>query len=297
MKVLVTGAHGFVGKHMVQELLRNKHQVLSLVHEADKGNGHHACDLTNRRQVFEVLQSLQPEAVVHLAGMAHVVQAARDVSGLIDINVIAVQHLCDGINAYAQQSVPFLLASSALVYGSPHGVQPVNEGSPVSPDTAYSRSKLAAEMVLSCYEGTQVRPYIARPFNHTGPGQAPSFVCPGFVKKVKEADAGSIPVGNLSACRDMSDVRDIVRAYGLILERLPKERCFVLGSGALIRISEILDIVIRHSGKKIEPKVDPSLLRPVDDGAIYADYGLAERVLGWRPQYGLEQTLQDLYNA
>lgn len=305
MKVLVTGASGFVGRHMVQELVSHGYEVTALTYRAEHSAASLpgsiraiACDLSHRQQVSEVLSSLRPEALIHLAGRAHVVKAGQDIAGLIDVNVLAVKYLCDAILNYASAPVPFLLASTAQVYGAPEGVIAVHEASPTHPVTAYARSKLAAEVLLQCYQDTAIIPYIARPFNHTGPGQSEDFVCPGFVKRVRATPTHqSIKVGNLDALRDLSDVRDIVRAYRLILEKGRDQKHFVLGSGSLVKIGSILERIIAKSGKSIQAEVDSSLLRPSDQFAMYADTKLAQQQLGWLPRFTLDQTLDDLYHS
>lgn len=304
MKVLVTGATGFVGRHLLKELTLHGHQPIAAVQPGTSdtlstlgqaGLECFAYDATDRRAVIEHLCALKPAAIIHLAGIAHVVDAAKDISRLVAVNAHSVQNLCDAVNQYSQEPVPVILASTALVYGA--GTSAVNESSPLAPLGAYAKSKAAAEYILSTYAGTQVKPYIVRPFNHTGPGQSPDFVCPGLARKVATSVDGTVQVGNLAAWRDLSDVRDIVRAYRLLVEKRPDASCYVLGSGKLVKIADVLEMIIKISGKKVSPVVATSLLRTADHAAIYADYQQATRDLGWRPQYDLLDTLRDLYHS
>jgi GDP-4-dehydro-6-deoxy-D-mannose reductase len=311
MKVLVTGATGFVGRFMVDELLRAGHQVIAAVHSLqasdrtflqERGLPAFECDLSQRDEIIQKIKEANPEAVVHLAGIAHVIHAAQDISSLMEINAISMRHICDAVNDLGTvKPVPLIFASTALVYGQIESeyVKPVrvDEETALRPATAYAKSKAAGEFILSAYKGSKVQPYIVRPFNHTGPGQSPEFVCPGFAKKVIETVDGVIKVGNLSALRDLSDVRDIVRAYRLILEKRPSRDVFVLGSGHLVRISDVLSELINISEKSIEAVVDPVLLRPSDNAAICANFECATLDLGWKPEFSLRQTLTDLYRA
>jgi GDP-4-dehydro-6-deoxy-D-mannose reductase len=140
--------------------------------------------------------------------------------------------------------------------------------------------------------------YIARPFNHIGPGQHDSFVCPALAKRIKLAKNGdSIDVGNIHAKRDFSDVRDIARAYRLILEIQPSERIFVLGSSKTHSVLEVIQIFTKISGKSISTRISPDLLRPNDNATICADTALAQKILGWQCKIEFESTLNDIFQA
>ncbi len=171
-----------------------------------------------------------------------------------------------------------------------------NEGSPVGPENPYGMSKLAAEYAIRVFTSEKFKPYIVRPFNHIGPGQSRDFVCSAFARRVLETpNGGEITTGNLDSERDFSDVRDIVRAYRLILEKEPSQDLFVLGSGKGIKIKDILHRFIEMSGKKLRPTLDRSLLRPSDPAKVVADAGLAKTILGWQCEIPFEKTLQDIF--
>ncbi len=302
MRVLITGASGFVGPHLARELLTAGHQIeltapvkFELRH-AGRSHIAHICDMLDQSAIKELVDKTKPDAVVHLAGLSHVHQGTQNRSKLVELNVTATGALCAAI-AQSNVDVSFLFISSALMYpASSDGETVVNEETPPRPDLPYAFSKLAAENIARCYASDSFRVYVARPFNHIGPGQSRDFVCPGMAHRIATAvDGGSISVGNLNTKRDFTDVRDVARAYRLILEKRPDDRLFVIGSGKSTSIKSILDKLIEISGKKIVPQVDSSLLRSIDPPCFRSDYSLAQRALGWAPQISLETSLRDIY--
>lgn len=286
MKVLVTGSRGFVGNALEHELRLAGHELV------DFGD----CDVRDALAVGEIIGASRPEAIIHLAGLAQTVHASRDLSLLSAVSIVGTHNVCAAVTLAGLHRVPVLLASTSFVYGSSPVDRFVTEATPSNPDTPYGHAKLAAESVLRLFRGDAVRPYIARSFNHIGPGQSPGFVCSAFARRVFDApDGGVIEVGNLDAMRDFSDVRDIVRAYRLIIEMQPEEGTFVLGSGRAVRIADVLSELIKISGKEIRTIINPDLLRTNDFGTTVADAGLANRVLGWSAKISLDQTLRGIY--
>ena len=287
-RVLVTGASGFVGRYVAADLMQAGHEVL------DFG----ACDVTDTNAVNSIVGILQPDAIIHLAGLAHTVHATKDLSVLSAVSVVGTHNICSAVLKAGLRDVPVVLASSAFVYGSRSGEQRLSEVTPVAPDTAYGHSKLAAEGVVRLFRGDAIVPYVMRPFNHIGPGQSPDFVCAAFAKRVAEApDGGVIETGNLAAKRDFSDVRDVARAYRLVVGRRPDQSTFVLGRGQTVTIQSILDALIRISGKKIKTSVNQDLLRAQDDSDICADTAKANEFLGWSAEVPLEETLHSIYDG
>lgn len=304
MRVLIIGAMGFVGKYLLRELRRARHDIFAAdlrvanrVSSKEEGLLTFECDIRNRDQVQKVILESQPDAVVNLAGVAHVIEAARDRARLLDVTVGGTENLCLAVTEMNRYAIPVLLISSSLVY---HGItlrsSAVSEDTAPHPGSAYGCAKLAAEYALKSFESDYLRPYIVRAFNHIGPGQDPSFVCSGFARRIAKASEGAvIEVGNLAAHRDFSDVRDIVRAYRLILEKKPAPSLFVLGRGVTVSIQEIFNKLVAFSGKHVTAWVNPELVRRRDDADFFADIQRARNELGWNCEIPLDETLQDIY--
>ena len=231
----------------------------------------------------ELLQtSIQDEAVGRLA----------------DTNILGTLNVCHAASQI--KGVVLLFISSGLVYGASSGDRGFNEQDAPQPPQVYSESKLAAEYVVRTFSCRQdFNGYIVRPFNHIGPYQGTQFVVPDFGSRIKQAvDGDSIEVGDLSSERDFTDVRDIVRAYRLILENQPEEKLFVLGSGKTIKIGDILTSLISLSGKSLNVERKAALIRSgADPKRVFGDYSLAQKVLGWQPEIPLEKSLRDAYEV
>jgi len=295
---------GFVGRHLARELLRERHDVVAAdipgansLGLPERGTAFIEFDVTNRESARRAILEAQPDAVVHLAGIAHVVEASSDRGRLLDVTVGGTENLCLAVSEIGALATPVLFASSSLVYeglsGEPLSVSEENEPRPAS---AYGHAKLAAEHVLMSFASHNLRPYIIRPFNHIGPGQAASFVCSGFARRIALAfDGDEIDVGNLSARRDFSDVRDIARGYRLILEKKPELSLFVLGRGSTVSIQEVFDGLVKLSGKRAAARAKPQLMRGRDNAELCADIRRARRELGWDCEIPLEESLHDIY--
>lgn len=303
MRVLVTGASGFVGPQLVKELLSHKHDIVLTAHMPYNlvidGKPLQAipCDLSNDVRLSVIVKQADPDAVIHLAAISHTVKAQDARGPLVATNVIGTHNVCRAV-ADLKKPVAFLYVSSSMVYGvSDHDIA-FSETSLPRATTPYGCSKLAGEYVTRSYASETFKPYIVRPFNHIGPGQSPEFVCAALAKRIADTpNGGTIDVGNLSAKRDFSDVRDIVRAYRLILEKMPQEDLFVLGSGIGITIQEVFDFFIKISGKTIYAKINKNLLRANDPPSVTAAPELAARILGWRPSISFYDTLRDIYES
>lgn len=303
MKVLLTGASGFVASYLIPELLAAGHElVLTAAHPrpmsfALENIPYFECDITQPSEVGKLIDATQPGVIAHLGAVSHVGSADNDRSLLSSVNVVGTHNLCAAASSRGKTRI-FLFASTALVYGGSQSQSACSESTPPHPVNAYGMSKLAAEYVVRSFGTDQFKTYIVRPFNHIGPGQSTDFVCSAFAKRVHDApNASVIPVGNLDAQRDFSDVRDIVKAYRRIIEIAPRENLFVLGRGETCTIRSILDFLVEQSGKDLTVQVNEGLLRSNDDQVKFADCSLAREVLGWRPQISLHQSLQDIYRS
>ena len=306
MKVLVTGAAGFVGRHLVEELRRAGHDVIltGLIAGPVPGLGDVlSLDITNHNACIEKISAMDPEAVIHLAGLAHTVNSDSNLPALFDVNVAGAANISKAMASLARQNpsrrYSLLFVSSAFVYGGNHtnGKLECSESTPLSPRTKYGESKVLAEQSVSFFARDNFSVYIARPFNHVGPGQDPSFVVPGFISRVRNATAGGdIETGNLDSYRDFTDVRDIVRGYRLIIEKQPNEKIFVFGSGQPVTVQSVLDQIVTISGKQIKPRINPNLVRPAETSILVANPELVKKKLDWIPEISLQQSLHDIWD-
>jgi GDP-4-dehydro-6-deoxy-D-mannose reductase len=251
-------------------------------------------DLLDAAEVREALIRARPSTVYHCAGAAHVGQSWEGAEATLAVNVLGTHHLIEGLRAVNPDASVFI-PSSAMVYAA--ASTPLSENDPVRPASPYALSKLAQELVGEGNPGGP-RVFIARAFNHIGPRQTDSFAAAGFARRIAEIETGReeplLAVGNLEAKRDLTDVRDTVRAYEMILAKGAPGRVYNVCSGRAIAIAELLDMLLARARVPIRVTVDPSRYRPNDQPLVVGDPGRIQREIGWRPEIPLEQTLDDL---
>jgi GDP-4-dehydro-6-deoxy-D-mannose reductase len=298
--VLVTGAAGFVGSHLVDLLTGDGVDVVAWHRPGGTPPREvarttwQAVDLLDRGAVREALARLKPALVYHCAGAAHVGRSWEHVESTLAVNVRGTHHVIEGLRD-GRVSARVLIPGSATVYGGAN--EPIREDHPLAPGSPYALSKLAQEMVG---QGNSSGPesLIARAFNHMGPRQDPWFVASGFARRIADIEAGrwepEMSVGNLDARRDLTDVRDTVRAYRIILERGTPGRPYNVCSGRAIAIRDLLDQLLSLARVPIRIKIDAARYRPNDLPLVVGDPGRIRGELGWQAQIPLEQTLDDL---
>lgn len=296
MKVLVTGGSGFVAPYVARELQSAGHEV---VLSDRRGDARFAVDLTDRDGVHRLIAEIQPEAIIHLGGWSHIGRSWDDPAAVFRVNVEGTIFLYEALASVVGNSASFLYISSASVYGdAARATLPLDEKSPTAPDSPYACSRLAAEqvlLVLARRGGPRVR--IARPFNHIGPGQGAGFVCPDFAREVVQVQRGLKPAvrhGNLTARRDFLHVRDVARAYRLLLEARDAEPLVVIGSGHAVSIETVLLRLFALAGVQPRHEVDPARFRPVDCEELRANSALLTRITGWAPQFSLDDALREI---
>jgi GDP-4-dehydro-6-deoxy-D-mannose reductase len=282
--IAVTGANGFVGRHLGRELVASGHTVIGVGHdptaaEPDVVSDYVCADLT---QGWPALPAV--DAVAHLAGLAAVGPSFDEPARYVTQNSAMVIHLFEALRVL-QQSPRVLIVSSGAVYDS-QAEQPLDEQSPVAHTSPYVVSKVLVENLGSYYRRMGADVVIARPFNHIGPGQGPGFLVPDLVETVQQARTkGEAPTfGNLSTLRDYTDVRDVVRAYRLLLEasELPHE-IYNVCSGRSLAGTDILDAVQSVLGDAGEGDADPLRVRPQDPSTITGSHDRITRDVGWQP--------------
>ncbi len=307
MRVLVTGATGFAGSHLVDDLLENGDEVYGLVYRADDPGEYpeHASffklegDLLDEESLQEAMEAARPEVIYHLAGWALTAQSWDYPAKTISINTVGTANL---LHAAVNNGKPRVVAvTSAEIYGVVKAEQlPIDEESEPDPHHPYGLSKWAAGRLIPMFWRRFGLPVIeARPFNHIGPGQGLGFVVPDFASQLAAIRLGQrdpqIAVGNLSAERDFTDVRDVVRAYQCLAERGRPGKTYIICSGQAVPIHYILSVLVEIAQVGLEIIYDSERMRPSDTPVLYGSYERIARDTGWRPQIHIRQSLVDAF--
>jgi GDP-4-dehydro-6-deoxy-D-mannose reductase len=308
---LVTGVTGFVGCYLAEALLRRGEVVVGLGRKAawPAAWGHLAeqvdlrvCDLCDGRAVEAILRQIQPARIYHLAGYAQVGGSFRDPEAAWDGNLTATRRLCEGVIRWGG-APRILYVGSGLVYGPQHEAElPIDETCPLRPDTPYAASKAAADLACyqySCAPGLDI--VRARPFNHTGPFQGDEFAIPHFARQLVAIERRQAPpileTGNLSSQRDLGDVRDVVRAYLLLMEKGMSGEAYNIGAGCSVSMRQVLQRMLELTGLRVGVRQRADLIRPTEPAGIRVDAGKLRRQTGWAPCHSLDETLADTLAA
>jgi len=292
MRALVTGASGFVGRHLVAHLEASGDEVVRLDRSEDPG-----VDITDADAVGAAVADARPEVIYHLAGWADVGASWRNPREVLRVNAEGTLNVLEAARAAGVERV--VAVASADVYGlvQEHEL-PLTETSPLRPTSPYAASKVAADAIAQqAFLGHGLAVVRVRPFNHLGPGQAEGFVAPAIAARVARAEREGqteIPVGNLSARRDFTDVRDVVRAYRMLAIDGEPGEVYNVCSGRDVAISELADELARLADRPIRLVQDPELMRPVDLPVLRGDASKLTAATGWTPEVPLTQSLSDL---
>ncbi len=294
---MLTGGGGFVGRWLGQELRAHGHEVVA----PERAE----LDVADRDQVGTALREHRPEAVVHLAAVAYAPDAGADPESALAINLGGTINLLEAIRVAPERPV-VLITGSSEVYGTPRPADlPLTEDAPLAPHDTYAFSKVAQEAVAIAYAQRHDLTAVAtRSFNHSGPGQRPVFVLPalaGRVAAVRYGEATSVLVGNLDVRRDFTDVRDVVRAYRLILEQMRTGKAgqggLVLNvcSGRSLAIRDLLERLCRLAGVSPEIVPDVRFIRPTDAPEIRGDASALRRLTGWTVERSADHMVADVW--
>jgi GDP-4-dehydro-6-deoxy-D-mannose reductase len=286
---MVSGARGFVGSWLTAHLVESGDDVVGIDHEVE---------ITDRDAVGAAMVEAAPDMVYHLAALTNVGRSWTDPEEVFRVNAMGTLYVLEAARA-CPRPPRVLIVSSAEVYGAvPEERLPVTEDAALAPVTPYAASKVAAE-----YLGVQAHlayglPVLrVRPFNHVGPGQSAGFVVSALAERIVQArrnGAPSIMVGNLTARRDLTDVRDVVRAYRLLAERGVPGEVYNVCSGRDIAIADVAIQLQKLAGTELRLELDPSLSRPVDVPVVRGDPTKLHEATGWEPSFSLDRTLLDV---
>ncbi len=301
MRILITGAAGFAGRHLVAELANHGHTCVAtdLAHFAPASGPavFEALDIRDAEALADVVRRHQPDGCIHMAGMTAVADGLADPERMLAVNVAGTTNLLDAIREHAP-ATRLLTVSTAHVYGVGAPDATFDEAAPLRPLSLYAISKAAADLATLAYAAAYpLHAMVARPNNHTGPGQQPRFVVAAFARQVKALAEGrtadALKVGNLESERDFMDVRDVVRAYRLLIEKGQSGQAYNIGSTNTMRIGDMLTLLCRQAGVSPDRVTDPQLVRPTDWSPRLDTTRLTTRT-GWTPEIPFEQTLQDM---
>jgi GDP-4-dehydro-6-deoxy-D-mannose reductase len=308
VRLLVTGAGGFVGGHLVDFLRGEEPGVEVFGVDLPRGGvtWHAAAgvrileaDLNDPAAAAAVVGEARPDRIIHLAGQSSVHLSWLDPAGTMRTNVLGIVHLLDAVRSHGLRP-SVLVVGSAEEYGPLRPEEmPIREETPLRPASPYAVSKVAQGALALLYgPAGGMRVVLTRTFHHTGPGRGEAFAESSFARQIAEIEAGLRPavlkVGNLEAVRDFADVRDVVRAYWTLLDKGAAGAAYNVCSGKGRRVRDLLDLLLAASSAHVEVQVDPARLRPSDVPAQVGDPARLRAATGWEPRIPLERTLRDL---
>lgn len=313
MNILITGISGFVGGHLIEYIhkLNGNHNIYGTTfgeipdYFTNFGqeivDQSYECNLTDKEKTLEIFERAQPDIVFHLAALASVADAWQNAEKVLTNNIVSQLNVLEAVRIIKPEA-RVVVISSADVYGKvkPDEV-PITESNYLRPNSPYSVSKVSQEFLAYQYKesfGLQI--VIARPFNHIGPKQYGNFVVPSFARQIAAIEAGIQPpvmsVGNLSAKRDFTDVRDVVEAYWLLAIKGEPGEIFNIASGNTVEIEKLLNILLEYSRVDIEVRQNPDLMRPSDIPVHVGSYKKIEGAVGWKPKRNIRETLFETLN-
>jgi GDP-4-dehydro-6-deoxy-D-mannose reductase len=304
VRILVTGSKGFVGKWLLAELQAAGHEI---THDPSPSR----TDVTDAEATAHWVALSEPDAIVHLAAEANPRAVDDDVSEALRVAVLGTLNVVTALATHGRRTGArpvLVVASSSEVYGVPPPDDlPLKEATPVRPRTLYGLTKVAQEGIALGYgPRSGLRVVVARSFNQVGPGQSPSYAVPSFATRIiaaRDKRESEVLVGNLDVRRDLTDVRDAVVAYRRLIEVAATTEAATdglvvnVGSGRSVTMREVFRQLATAAGARVEPRVDPALVRSGEAQEIRADIQFLERLTGWRPRIALGTTLADVVAA
>ena len=305
-KALITGITGFAGSHLADYLLGKGYKVSGTYLTDDSRQNLpqeekcslHKLNLLDEKNTFDLVQDEKPEYIFHLAALPVTRDSSNNPKETFINNICAQINLLEAVKKIGLTDSRILVVSSAEVYGlvAPENI-PIDEDTPFNPTNPYSVSKIAQDYLgLQYFLSDKLKTIRVRPFNHIGPRQSPMFVVSAFAKRIVEIEKGHekiMKVGNLHSKRDFTDVRDMVKAYLLAIEKGREGEVYNIGSGVSYEISKILQMLLGLSNAQIKTEEDSSLITSSDSPERTCDFSKFNSLTGWKPEIPIEKTLVD----
>jgi GDP-4-dehydro-6-deoxy-D-mannose reductase len=315
VRALVTGAAGFAGQWLCRELLHSGWEVWgtrlddalppgALDSETGDAVRWWEGDLRAPTAAHDAIEAATPDAIFHLAGIAHVPSANADPAGTLEVNVILAARLLAHVRARRAAGTldpVVVMVGSGEQYGR-HALaeMPLDEGAAQQPMGVYAASKAAQEVIaLEAHRTGGVRVIAVRPFNHTGPGQSPNFVVPALVRRAValRGTSKSLVMGNTDTIRDFSHVEDVVRGYVALAERGTAGEAYNIASGVGTEVAALARRILALAGVDAKLQMDPALVRPADVPALVGSAARLRAATGWTPRHSLDSILEELIRA
>ncbi|MBN1405943.1 MAG: GDP-mannose 4,6-dehydratase [Candidatus Omnitrophica bacterium] len=310
MKVLITGIAGFVGSHFTEFFLKRKNiQVYgierwkasteNIEHLKDKIDLYDECDINDIVSMRDILKKTTPDYIIHLAAQSFVPTSWTAPAETIKTNIIGEVNLFEALRSL-KLNPRIIVAGSSEEYGFVKKEElPIRETNPLRPLSPYAVSKIGQDFLgYQYYKSYGMNIIRTRAFNHTGPRRGESFVTSNFAKQIAMIEKGKqkpvILVGSLSAKRDFTDVRDMVKAYWAIMQKGVPGEVYNICSGRTYAVQEVLDMLLSFTKKRVTVKKDPARMRPSDVPVLLGDCTKMKKITGWEPEIPFKKTLEDL---
>ena len=307
MRNLVTGINGFAASHLADSLIAKGEEVFGLARNPEKNENirHHGecikvfpCDIRKPAEVQQVLETVRPQRIYHLASVTFVPAVAQDWNASFDTIFFGTSNLLEAVKQ-ARLQARILWVGSSEEYGMPPPEEyPLKENRVLAPLSLYGVAKASADVLADSYVRREGFDLVrVRPFNHIGPRQESRFASSSFARQIAQIEAGASPVikvGNLEARKDFTDVRDTVRAYHAIMEKGLAGEVYNVCTGKSISVKSILEGLVSHASLPISVEIDPERYRPEPPVNYYGDHSLLTRRTGWFPEIPIQTTLRDI---
>jgi len=292
MKVLITGINGFTGVHLESHLESRGYDVYGTVIDIPKSDKHFQCDITKKDQVDEVMKAVEPDYLLHIAGLAHV--TANHASLIYDVNVVGSENILQSLVDNNIKPKKVIMASSATVYGN-QGSEILDESMCPKPVNHYGCSKLAMEyMSTNFFDRLDI--ILARPFNYTGVGQDKSFLIPKITNHYRDGRK-DIELGNLYVAREFNDVRDICHIYEKLMLSDVSSETVNICTGRAIPLLQVIDVMNEISGKQINVTINPAFVRENEIHTLKGSTRHLNELIDYKPQYYITDTLKKKYGC